>query len=345
MTNKIDFLNIKFIVICAIMFYSCSSQENVGNSKSSEEPQTNQFKVVGYLPSRSFNLSSKIEYCKLTHLNLAFANPDAEGNLSIEGNINTIINDAKAANPSIIIAISLAGGYLNDTQIINWSNLIDKPENRPDFIEKIVSFVKNNNLDGVDVDLEWDYVTKGYSGFVLELKNALNKHKKIMTAALPNNTRFENITNQALNAFDFINIMSYDSRGPWRPKDPGQHSSIENAKIGINFWKKYQGVSKHKLTLGLPFYGYNFTYDEITSASYGDIVLAGTEFADKDELGKIYYNGRPTIQAKAELASKEIGGIMIWELGQDSFDEYSLLDAIHKKLTNINIKTTGLCGN
>lgn len=345
MIKKFQFLSVLFLFSCAIIFYSCSSQESLGNSKSSEESQNNQFKVVGYLPSRSFVKSSQIDYCKLTHLNLAFANPDAEGNLLIEGAINTVINDAKAANPSIQISISLAGGYLTDDQAKNWSNLIDKAENRPSFIKKIVNFVQENNFDGVDVDLEWDYVTRGYSGFVLELKTALSKYNKTMTAALPNNFRFENITNQALKSFDFINIMSYDSTGPWAPENPGQHSSFENSKVGIKFWKETQGVSKQKLTLGVPFYGYNFTYKEITGVSYNDLVLAGTEFAEKDELGKIYYNGRPTIRTKVELASKEIAGIMIWELGQDSFNEYSLLDVIHKKLTSLNIKTTGLCGN
>lgn len=344
--NKIfQSLCVLFLFSCAIIFYSCSSQEHVGNSKPEEVSQINKFKVVGYLPSRSFIKSNDIDYCKLTHLNLAFANPDDAGNLHIEGAFNTVINDAKAANPSILISISLAGGYLTDDQAKNWSNLIDIAENRPSFIQKIVSFVNKNNFDGVDVDLEWDYVTKGYSDFVLELKTALNEHNKLMTAALPNNFRFENISNKALNAFDFINIMSYDSTGPWSPDKPGQHSSFENSKIGIKFWKDSQRVSKQKLTLGVPFYGYNFTYKEITGASYSNLVLVGTEFADKDELGKIYYNGRPTIRAKTELASKEVGGIMIWELGQDSFDEYSLLDVIHKKLTSLEIKTTGLCGN
>ena len=43
-----------------------------------------------------------------------------------------------------------------------------------------------------------------------------------------------------------------------------------------------------------------------------------------------YYNGRPTIANKVELAVQKLSGIMIWELGQDSFTEYSLLETIHK---------------
>lgn len=342
--NKL-ILGILSLFASTIVFNSCVSQEGVGNSTHSVDSEIKTSKVVGYLPSRSFSKSNQIEYCKLTHINLAFANPDSVGNLHIEGDIDTIINDAKALNPNIIICISVAGGVMTEEQIKNWSNLIDKPLNRSSFINKILTFLQNHNLQGVDVDLEWDNVTIGYSDFITELKTVLDKHNLLLTAALPNNSRLENITNAALNSFDFVNIMSYDERGAWTPNDPGQHSSLNNSKVGIEFWKRSQGVSKQRLTLGVPFYGYNFTYDEITSVSYGRIILAGAEFADKDELGKIYYNGRPTIEAKVDLASKEVGGIMIWELGQDSFDQYSLLDVIHKKFTSQGVKTTGLCGN
>lgn len=346
MMTKIKLLlKILFLYAGAIVFIGCVSQEGVGNSKSSEESQIKVARVVGYLPTYSFGNSGQIDYCKLTHLNLAFANPDADGNLHIDEDIDAIIKEAQALNPSLVICISLAGGVMTEEHIKNWSNLIDIPANRPSFINKILTFIQNHNLHGVDVDLEWDNVTIGYSGFVTELKIVLNKHNKIMTAALPNNSRFENISNEALNSFDFINIMSYDRRGPWTSNDPGQHSSSNNSKEGIKFWKDTYGVPKHKLTLGVPFYGYNFTNNEITSITYAQVVAAGTEFADKDELGKIYYNGRPTIEAKVQLASNEVGGIMIWELGQDSFGEYSLLNTIHKKFTNLGVKTTGLCGN
>ncbi|MNG02729.1 Glycosyl hydrolases family 18 [compost metagenome] len=166
-----------------------------------------------------------------------------------------------------------------------------------------------------------------------------------MTAALPNNSRFDNINSAALNAFDFINIMSYDSTGPWTPDNPGQHSSFNNAQDGINFWHKLHNIPSEKLTLGVPFYGYNFTYANVTSGSFSQIVEVEIQFADQDEIGKIYYNGRQTIAQKVQFASENTGGIMIWEVAQDSFGEYSLLDVIHKKYISLKFKTTGLCGN
>jgi len=334
-------LGILFFISSLISVYSCTSQKDSEN----DDVKKKTARVVGYLSTDNFNKMTSIEFCKLTHLNVAFANPDKNGNIVFSGDIDALVNYAKSVNPKIVISISLAGGVISEEQAANWSWLIDKPENRPVLIQNIMNFVELHKLDGVDVDLEWDAVTVGYSGFVLELKKSMVERKKLLTAALPNNSRFQNINAAALEAFDFINIMAYDSTGPWAPNKPGQHSSFAFAKEGIDFWNKLQNVPSQKLTLGVPFYGYNFTNPEVTSAKYSEIVAAGKQFAEQDELGKIYYNGRPTIAQKVEYAAQNTGGIMIWELAQDSFDEYSLLDVIHKKFTSLKVKTTNLCGN
>jgi len=333
-------LGILFFMSSLFSVYSCTSEKE----NNPEEVKSKKARVVGYLSADSFDKITSIEFCKLTHLNIAFANPDKNGNLVFDGDIDAVTKYVKSVNPNIVISISLAGGVISAEQAANWSLLIDKPENRPAFIQNISKFVTDHNLDGVDVDLEWDAVTSGYSGFVVELKKELIDRKKLLTAALPNNTRFVNINSEALNAFDFINIMAYDSTGPWSPNKIEQHSSFEFAKDGVEFWKK-QNVPSEKLTLGVPFYGYNFTYPTVTSSTFGEIIQAGTQFADQDEIGKIYYNGRPTILKKVEYASQNTGGIMIWELAQDSFGEYSLLEVIHKKYTDLKYKTSGMCGN
>jgi chitinase len=334
-------LGILFFIGSLFSAYSCSTQKE----NDSELSKTKTARVVGYLAADNFSKMTSIQFCKLTHLNIAFANPDKNGNIIFNGDIDALTKYVKSVNPNIIISISLAGGVLSEEQAMNWSSLIDKPENRPNLIQNIINFVKLHHLDGVDVDLEWNAVTTGYSGFVIELRKELTENKKLMTAALPNNSSFENISSTALNAFDFINIMSYDSTGPWTPNNPGQHSSFNNAKDGINFWHKLQNIPSEKLTLGVPFYGYNFTYANVTSSTFGQIVEVAAQFADQDEIGKIYYNGRPTIAQKVQFASENTGGIMIWEIAQDSFGEYSLLDVIHKKYTSLKFKTTGLCGN
>nr|WP_299382369.1 glycosyl hydrolase family 18 protein [Allomuricauda sp.] len=333
-------------VLIILLTFSCSTEDsvlppdddaNTGDNGDNNEQPISEARVVGYLPTYRFELSNDIAYEHLTHLNLAFANPDAEGNLLID-DINGVMADARAVNPDIVICLSLAGGALTAEQASNWSDLIDDEANIPAFVDKIMDFVLDQDLDGIDVDLEWDHVTVGYSPFVIALHTALDTHNKLLTVALPQ-TRFANITDEALAMYDFINIMSYDATGPWNPANPGQHSSLQFSKDGINFWNTNQGISAENLNLGVPFYGYEFVSDtEANSFTFREMVELDPGNAQLDQVGNAYYNGIPTIKAKVNLAHEEqLGGIMIWELGQDSFDQYSLLATIKNEYASLGV--------
>ena len=329
----------RLLFLCIVILVSCSKDDSFEEEIMTVDKSA---RVVGYLPSYRFDSNEKIDYCKLTHLNLAFANPGSNGKLIIN-DFSGVVVRARNENSNIKIYISIGGGYLTDEQASIWSNSIDIKDNRPIIINEIVNFVVDNSLDGVDVDLEWQYVTSGYSDFVIELKSALSAKGKSMTAALPGTTKFDNITEEALQTFDFINIMAYDFTGPWNPTDSGQHSSYNNAVESINFWKN-TGVSQSKLTLGVPFYGYDFSNSSnVTSFTFGQMVSTNNSYSEIDNVDMKFYNGRPTIKSKVKLASEQVSGIMIWELGQDSFSDYSLLKTIHKEYNNLGFKTSGLC--
>jgi GH18 family chitinase len=329
----------RLLFLCIVILVSCSKDDSFEEEIMTVDKSA---RVVGYLPSYRFDSNEKIDYCKLTHLNLAFANPGSNGKLIIN-DFSGVVVRARNENNNIKIYISIGGGYLTDEQASIWSNSIDIKDNRPIIINEIVSFVVDNSLDGVDVDLEWQYVTSGYSNFVIELKSALSAKGKGMTAALPGTTKFDNITQEALQTFDFINIMAYDFTGPWNPTASGQHSSYNNAVESINFWKN-TGISQSKLTLGVPFYGYDFSNSSnVTSFTFGQMISTNNSYSEIDNVGMKYYNGRPTIKSKVKLASEQVSGIMIWELGQDSFSDYSLLKTIHKEYNNLGFKTSGLC--
>ena len=329
----------RLLYLCIVILVSCSKDDSFEEEIMTVDKSA---RVVGYLPSYRFDSNEKIDYCKLTHLNLAFANPGSNGKLIIN-DFSGVVVRARNENNNIKIYISIGGGYLTDEQASIWSNSIDIKDNRPIIINEIVSFVVDNSLDGVDVDLEWQYVTSGYSNFVIELKSALSAKGKGMTAALPGTTKFDNITQEALQTFDFINIMAYDFTGPWNPTASGQHSSYNNAVESINFWKN-TGISQSKLTLGVPFYGYDFSNSSnVTSFTFGQMISTNNSYSEIDNVGMKYYNGRPTIKSKVKLASEQVSGIMIWELGQDSFSDYSLLKTIHKEYNNLGFKTSGLC--
>lgn len=343
---------IYFIIICQL-FFSCSNNDD---DDIIDDPNniilfSDQARVVGYFPTWRFTLTDKVDFCKLTHVNIAFGNPMVDGTIQLSNpsaisNLEQVISTAKLQNSSIQFYISLAGGVLSDQVANTWKSFLASSQDRPKLIDKIIEFVLENKLDGVDVDLEWSHVTQGYSDFVIELKKELSIHGKGMTAAFPSETKFSQISDQALAVFDFINIMVYDYTGSWNPSQPGQHSSYNHAERGINYWKNVVGIAGEKLTLGVPFYGYNFLNSTtVESFTYGSMVASNTSNSERDQVGNKYYNGRPTIASKVKLAAQNLSGIMIWELGQDSFTEYSLLQTIHKTYTDLGVKTTELCGN
>ena len=335
-------------LLLSFLIISCNSVDDIDVIENGEL-FSNQARVVGYYTTGSFSLNDKIQYCKLTHLNIAFANPQTDGTIILSGNsgdlLKNVMDTARSQNSNIKIYIAIGGGYITDEMWNTYKNFLANPQDRPILIDKIVSYVLDNGFDGVDVDLEWKYVTTGYSDFVIELRDALKEQSKGISAAYPSETRYSLITEEALNALDFINLMVYDYTGPWNPS-PGQHSSYNHAKRGIHFWKNKVGINPSKLTLGVPFYGYDFQNSTtVKSFTYGSMIDSDISNSEKDNVGNKYYNGRPTIANKVKLASQNLSGIMIWRLGADSFTEYSLLETIHKTYTDLGVKTSSLCRN
>ena len=291
------------------------------------------FKVVGYLPYYRFGVVDQVDLSKLTHLNLSFANPDMDGNLSIGGqDIDPIV--AMAKEEGLQVLISVAGGALTSEWAAAWASLI-QPQNRSAFIHKLILYVQDHDLDGVDVDLEWSHVDQYYSGFVLELRDSLDAHNKLMTAALPGTYRYPDISDEAMLSYDFINMMVYDLTGPWAPNNPGPHSPYSFAVNAIQYWQN-QGMPADRLTLGVPFYGWDFTnLNNVVSFTFASMVAEDEAYAQLDQVGQAYYNGIPTIKMKTELALEEVAGIMIWELGQDAFNEFSLLTVIDETINGV----------
>ncbi|WP_286968853.1 MULTISPECIES: glycosyl hydrolase family 18 protein [unclassified Flavobacterium] len=301
-----------------------------------------QKKVIAYIPNwidlNAF--SSTIQYSKLTHINIAFENPDANGYLSFNSGSNTIINAAHAQN--IKVFVSLGGGAVSEGGAIrdNYFNLIT-PANRTAFIQKIYDYVVAHNFDGVDVDLEGPAINGDYGGFVIALANKLHANGKLISAALSEGYGGANVPSSTFAAYDWINIMAYDATGPWAPNSPGQHSPYSMAVNQFNYWTG-RGLPASKAVIGLPFYGYGFGASANQGISYANIVAQYPGAENLDQVGNtIYYNGIPTIKQKTTFAIQNAAGVMIWELSQDATGSKSLLTAINQVITGSNPPATG----
>lgn len=303
--------------------------------------------IVGYLAAfkgldREMRQPGLDEY---TELDLAFINPTpsadilAPGGLAcapaVPGSANLMVSDlqlrtlvANAHRSGAKVVASLGGAVIPPCGA-DWTQVL-QPQTRSKLIANLIDFADRYGLDGLDVDLEGELMTRidaagNYTPFVRDLAAALHARGKILTAATGSYPGGM-LPDASLPYFDLIGIMSYDQVGPTWGTPGGEHSTYAQALADLTLWIG-KGVPARKLALGMPFYGRGFgSYHE--GWSLQDIV---SEFGDaqlnSDVVGQrcggcsyITYNGLPTLERKAELAGAWGVGAMVWEVGQDLRD-------------------------
>ncbi len=218
----------------------------------SNNTTTARFKVVGYLPYQGNLLDevNAIDMSKITHLNIAFINPDADGNFTADANLQKVVN--MAHNQKVQVLAAIAGG----SPPAYFSKLME-PAMQAKVIANLVKFTQDNSLDGIDVDIEQSLINSNYESFVTSLTALLKAKGKLTTAAIAT-VYAASYSDKALAGFNFLNVMSYDKTGPWNPRNPGQHSPYTMAVEDLAYWSGTRGIAIEKLNLGVPFYGYGF---------------------------------------------------------------------------------------
>lgn len=137
---------------------------------------------------------------KITHLNIAFINPDSSGNFRQDLAIGTLIK--KAHDKNVKVLASIAGGGPHP-----YYSALLQDNKREMFIKNLVAMAKLYQFDGIDVDLEGDDIDENYEKFVIELAALLHESHKIITAAIAT-TYKDKLPDKALKQFDFVNVMS-----------------------------------------------------------------------------------------------------------------------------------------
>lgn len=319
-------------------------------------PADEPMRVVGYLPGYKGLLESiaKVELSHLSHLNLAFANPDSQGNFTHNGRMLCMPGDSKqqfntaqiqevvkrAHAADVKVLMSVAGGVL-PACAGNWHHLLQE-DRRGQLVKNLVKMMTDFNLDGLDIDIEGVLLTQidqagQYTPFIQALSAALKPQGKLLTSATAS---YEGgmIPTSSIPYFDFVNIMSYDAIGPSWGQVGNEHATYQQAENDVKLWLN-RGLAKHQLVLGLPFYGYGFGQYN-SDYSLRDIAAAfGSEVLQQDVVGNlcsqcsyITYNGMPTLLAKTDLARLHGSGVMIWELSHDLKGDASLLAVIKQQL-------------
>ena len=268
-------------------------------------------RIVGYFASwgiyaRNYHVPM-IPAAQLTHINYAFAN--VQGGVVVLGDAYADIDRfypgdcwnpgcrrgsfqrlrvLKQQFPHVKTLISIGGWTWSG----NFSDAVLTPAARATFAQSIVDFVDLHEFDGADID--WEYPVGGglpgnttrpqdrqnFTAFLLELRARFNQRALttgktyLLTIAAPANPAIiSNLEVPLIHpVLDWINLMSYDLRGPWGDPFTGFNAPLHSdpaepvAAVVRTQWntaaavRNYLalGVPPQKLHMGVAFYGRGF---------------------------------------------------------------------------------------
>lgn len=300
------------------------------NSAEENEVNLDDFRVIGYYSGDLFEEPlSSLQTDKLTHIMYAFLIPQADGSvlpLAEEENVRQLIKKAHADNCKVYIAVG-GWSYNNVPLAQTFETVATDDALRKKLIQSITDVVKEYNFDGVELD--WEYPTQNsasyYEALIVELSKELEKDNKHLTAALNgawSSTEGPEVSNYVsdacLDAFEFINVMSYDMNND-------QHSPFWFANTSIDYWLT-RGVSPEKIVLGMPLYA-RPTFMQYRHLVEKDKSFAYNDYAVIDGVTS-YYNGLPTLCKKTILAAYKAGGVMLFDVNEDTNDNTSIVSMI-----------------
>lgn len=229
-------------------------------------------------------------------------------------------------------------------------------------------------FDGIDIDWEFPHTedATNYIELLKEFRRQMNAARPgtLLNIAVGPSPRMMGGADVSIVAglVDQIGLMTYDFTGPWV-----QHTGFVSALSGdvgsgtvtrtVGAYRA-AGVPAEKLLVGVPFYGYGWRlvpednnglfqegepihgdrpYREIetkiaTSKVYRDTNSQAPWLFDGDVFWT--YEDPISVTAKAHYALDQgIGGLMIWELGEDN-EAGALLDAAYQGLHTTPERTT-----
>ena len=250
--------------------------------------------VVAYVfPQNNALQPGDIEAKSLTRINYAFAN--IEKGRIVTGFANdkqnyAFLSSLKQQNPSLTVLVSV-GGWLWST---NFSDVSLTPQSRTVFIQSVMEFLHQYELDGLDIDLEYPGMIgsghpfrpedkQNFTALVKELHTRFaaetaKTHKKLyLTIAAGSSDDFIAHTemDKVQRYLDTVNLMAYDYYEPGSDAISGHHAPLyanpadpkkASTDASVQAFEK-AGVPAAKILLGMPFYGH--VWGQVADQNHG----------------------------------------------------------------------------
>jgi chitinase len=244
-------------------------------------PSTVEKQVIGYVfPQGKAIQPGEIAARKLTRINYAFAN--IHGGRMVAGdpvdaqNLATLVA-LKKENPSLTVLISVGGWTWSG----GFSDMALNPASRSVFIQSAVDFIRQYQLDGLDVDWEYPAMAglsnhfrpqdkQNYTLLLSELRARFEREEIILHRRLylsiavgAENDFIEHTEMGEVQKYvDTVNLMAYDYYEPSNQPITGNHAPLfadpaDPKKISADrSVREYEqaGVPPQKIVLGVPFY-------------------------------------------------------------------------------------------
>ena len=323
---------------------------------------------IGYYPDwgkwhKPAYTVDKVPYNKLTHVLWSFITPNTDGSLRGDAAddpsaLDEMVKLAHAAGTKVIV--SLGGGGQSD----NFVPVASNDALRQKFIANLVKYVADHNLDGLDMDWEWEYNpvpeadTIAYSKLLTELREALPKDKSL-SAALPCSPYYgKYFTAEVLvKNLDWLGFMTYDITGDWdekamfdSPLYPHDGYTTWSWLETFEYWSK-RGVPAEKMVFGIPAFGFefegatgpgsNFNKGKTKSLSYAQIIknthweihfdsVSVEPYAVSENSYTTYEDPHSAAIKTRWVKENGYAGIMVWEVSHDYIEGVGnpILDSI-----------------
>jgi len=238
--------------------------------------------IVAYVFAKDAILApNEVIASSLTRVNYAFAN--IKNGKMVEGFAHDrenfqVLHNLKQQNPALEIVVSVGGWTWSGA----FSDMVLTAASRKVFIDSAIQFVRDHQLDGLDVD--WEYPgsvgngnvfrpedKRNYTLFLKELRNRFDAEEKVLgrhlvtSIAAGASAEFISHTemSQVERYVDSVNLMSYDYYESSSDAVTGHHAPLYtnpadpkhvSADASVKLFEQ-AGVPAHKLILGVPFYG------------------------------------------------------------------------------------------
>ena len=275
------------------------------------------FRIAGYLPEYRVDALNASQVAGLTDLIVFSVWPRDNGSIETKAWPKHRLTKTRTLIAKTKVRLLLAvGGWGRST---GFPGMAVNAQSRQRFATELSAFCQANDFKGVVYDWEFPRNAKeegdcgalfrdtkrlfGPKGWTVEC--AVNPARPLPKSWLPH--------------LDAVHVMSYDN-GP-------RHATYEQAVKDLDAMAKL-GAPAHKLLLGLPFYGRPIT-NRNNALTYAEIKQRFRPSKEQDEAGGYYFNGPDTLLKKVKLAKQRgLGGVMIWEIGQDAKGKDTLLSQV-----------------